>query len=91
MNSSAPNLVLKIKHVLIIGRVSFKKDQWCQIKSYCEKLGLEFLASPFSIEAVELLEEIGVNCYKIDQQSFMIHLFFIKLQKLENQFFYQLD
>lgn len=46
-------------------RVSFSKDQWMEIKSHCDEVGLEFISSPFSNTAVDLLEEIGVKRYKV--------------------------
>lgn len=46
-------------------RMEFTKEQWIGLKKHCEDVGLEFMSSPFSIEAVELLESIGVNRYKI--------------------------
>ena len=47
-------------------RTVFSKDQWQKLKDYAEKdCGVEFLASPFSNEAVDLLEAIGVQTYKI--------------------------
>ncbi|MEG1932130.1 MAG: pseudaminic acid synthase [Pygmaiobacter sp.] len=35
------------------------------IKAECEKLGLDFLSTPFDFTAVDFLEKMGVNCYKI--------------------------
>lgn len=46
-------------------RMSFSLSQWQEIKSHCDDLGLEFVSSPFSLAAVELLEKIGVRRYKI--------------------------
>jgi len=46
-------------------RMSFSKEQWIEIKKHCEEKGLEFMSSPFSQAAVDLLESIGVNQYKI--------------------------
>ncbi|GAA4316364.1 N-acetylneuraminate synthase [Pontixanthobacter gangjinensis] len=46
-------------------RMEFSLSQWIMIKDRCEKRGVEFLASPFSNAAVDLLEEIGVRRYKI--------------------------
>lgn len=46
-------------------RMQFTPDQWAGLKTHCEQVGLEFLASPFSIAAVELLENLGVARYKI--------------------------
>ncbi len=46
-------------------RMEFTLDQWKEIKKHCESVGLEFIASPFSIKAVEYLVELNVNQYKI--------------------------
>jgi N,N'-diacetyllegionaminate synthase len=46
-------------------RMEFTKDQWKGLKDHCDKVGLEFLSSPFSNAAVDLLEAIDVKRYKI--------------------------
>jgi sialic acid synthase SpsE len=46
-------------------RMEFSIDQWKEIKQHCDKVGLEFMSSPFSNKAVDYLEEIGVNQYKV--------------------------
>ena len=46
-------------------RMEFTKAQWKGVKARCEESGLEFMSSPFSNEAVNLLEEIGVKRYKV--------------------------
>jgi N-acetylneuraminate synthase len=46
-------------------RTAFTADQWLQIKSTCEEVGIQFLSSPFSEAAVDLLEKVGVASYKI--------------------------
>lgn len=46
-------------------RMSFSLEQWKGIKQHCDNLGIEFLCSPFSNLAVDWLEEIGVERYKI--------------------------
>lgn len=46
-------------------RMSFTLDQWKEIKAHCDAVGLEFMSSPFSNAAVDLLEEVGVKRYKI--------------------------
>ncbi len=45
-------------------RMGFSKEQWVGIKEHCEKVGLEFMSSPFSQAAVDLLEELEVKRYK---------------------------
>ncbi len=46
-------------------RMEFTFDQWKEIKQHCEEVGLEFLSSPFSLAAVDLLEKLDVKRYKI--------------------------
>lgn len=47
-------------------RTSFTAEQWTQLKDCAEnEARIDFLSSPFSLEAVDLLEQVGVNQYKI--------------------------
>ncbi|WP_310378288.1 N-acetylneuraminate synthase family protein [Flavobacterium sp.] len=46
-------------------RMSFTLSQWKDIKQHCDVFGLDFICSPFSNLAVDWLEEIGVEQYKI--------------------------
>jgi len=46
-------------------RMEFTADQWAGLKLHCEEKGLEFVSSPFSCAAVDLLEHLAVRKYKI--------------------------
>jgi len=46
-------------------RMEFTLEQWAGLKRHCDDIGLEFISSPFSNAAVDLLEKIGVQRYKI--------------------------
>lgn len=46
-------------------RMGFSLVQWKGIKKHCDEVGLDFVCSPFSNLAVDWLEEIGVEQYKI--------------------------
>lgn len=46
-------------------RMEFTKEQWIGIRDHCKKVGLDFISSPFSCAAVDLLESINVEKYKI--------------------------
>lgn len=46
-------------------RMSFTMEQWFGIKAHCDEVGLEFMSSPFSNAAVDLLENVGVKRYKV--------------------------
>ena len=47
-------------------RTSFTLDQWKELKRYSyDDLKIDFFSSPFSLEAVDMLEEVGMDTYKI--------------------------
>jgi N-acetylneuraminate synthase len=46
-------------------RMEFSQDQWNAIGKHCKDVGLEFISSPFSNKAVDVLEKANVDCYKI--------------------------
>lgn len=46
-------------------RMEFTKAQWHELKKHCDEVDIVFLSSPFSVEAVDLLEEVGVPAWKI--------------------------
>lgn len=62
-------------------RMEFTLDQWKEIKSHCDEKGLEFMSSPFSNAAVDLLEEVGVKRYKIGSGEVNNHLLLHKIAK----------
>jgi len=46
-------------------RTAFTLAQWKEIKTFCDETGIEFMASPFSEEAVELMRKVGMRVWKI--------------------------
>jgi N,N'-diacetyllegionaminate synthase len=46
-------------------RMEFTEDEWIGLKQHCDERGIEFMSSPFSIKAVEMLNKIGVKEWKI--------------------------
>jgi len=46
-------------------RMQFTAEEWKILKDRCAEKKVEFLASPFSNKAVDLLEELGVKRYKV--------------------------
>ena len=46
-------------------RTGFSEEKWRELKAHCEAQGVRFLSSPFSNEAVDLLERVGVDSYKV--------------------------
>lgn len=46
-------------------RMEFSEDAWRGLKKHADERNLWFLSSPFSVEAIELLERVGVAAWKV--------------------------
>ena len=46
-------------------RMEFAESQWMELKAHADQVGLLFLSSPFSVEAVELLKRVGIKAWKV--------------------------
>ena len=46
-------------------RMEFSKDQWLELIKHAREKNLIFLSSPFSLEAVKLLSDLGIEAWKI--------------------------
>lgn len=46
-------------------RMEFSSAQWAEIKEHCDKCDIEFMSSPFSCAAVELLDSLGMKKFKV--------------------------
>jgi N,N'-diacetyllegionaminate synthase len=46
-------------------RMEFAEDQWADLARHARERGLEFLSSPFSEKAVDLLHRVGVPAWKV--------------------------
>lgn len=48
----------------VIEETNFSLQQQSKLKKYCEKIGIEYLCTPFSIQAAKELNSIKVNAFK---------------------------
>jgi N,N'-diacetyllegionaminate synthase len=46
-------------------RMEFSREQWQGLHDHAVEKGLLFLSSPFSVEAIDLLEKIGMPAWKV--------------------------
>jgi len=46
-------------------RMEFTEPQWAELKRHTEERGLVFLSSPFSVDALDLLNRIGMGAWKV--------------------------
>ncbi len=60
-------------------RMEFTQEQWIAIGKHCKDVGLDFISSPFSNAAVDILEVAGVDRYKIGSGEVNNHLLLKKV------------
>lgn len=48
-----------------MGAYALSMEEHRELKTHCEDHGVTFVSTPFSVEAVELLEELGVDAFKV--------------------------
>ncbi len=46
-------------------RMEFTEAQWRELKQHADERNLLFLSSPFSLEAVDMLQRIGIPAWKV--------------------------
>ena len=66
-------------------RIEFNKNEWIGIKKHCENVGLEFIASTFSIAGINLLNSIGLKTFKIASGEVNNYLMIVKLFNLKKE------
>jgi N,N'-diacetyllegionaminate synthase len=64
-SAPAPGYFSDEPRIAYFRRTGFEPAQWQRLARHAEQLRVTFLSSPFSIEAVDLLEDVGVTAYKI--------------------------
>jgi N-acetylneuraminate synthase len=64
-NAPAPGYFSDEPRVAYFRRTGFTPDQWRKLAAHAASRKVTFLSSPFSLEAVDLLEDVGVQAYKV--------------------------
>lgn len=64
-DAQTPNYFNEEPRFEYFNRTSFTVTEWKQLKKIADESRVLFLSSPFSIEAVDLLEKINISTYKI--------------------------
>lgn len=64
-NAPSPSYFSAEPRSVYFKRTGFSKDQWRDLAAVAMAANVDFLSSPFSQEAVDLLEDVGVTAYKV--------------------------
>ena len=60
-------------------RMELSLEQWMEVKAHCDAAGVQFISSPFSCAAIDLLEKVGIQQYKVGSGEVTNHLLLQKI------------
>jgi len=63
----------------MLKKLELNQDSFKLLKNECDKIGIDFMSTPYSIRDIELLDEIGVNAFKIASGQLTEHYFLKKV------------
>lgn len=49
----------------MLKKLELSKEQFIELKNYCQKKNIMFLSTPFDLESIDFLASIGVNIWKV--------------------------
>jgi N,N'-diacetyllegionaminate synthase len=61
--------------------LELSRDDWRAIKDRCGEKGIEFLSTPFDLGSADLLEDLGVNAFKVSSGDLTYHQLLIHLAR----------
>ena len=51
-------------HYEMIQKLELSRENHVVLKDYCDKLGIDFLSTPYDVESVQFLDQLGVKYFK---------------------------
>ncbi|MCF6296435.1 MAG: N-acetylneuraminate synthase [Flavobacteriaceae bacterium] len=69
----------------MIKKLELDVDAHRELLDYCNKIGIEFLSSPFDLESIDLLNELGLELFKIPSGEIINLPYLEKIGKLNKK------
>lgn len=63
----------------MVKRIELSFDEFRKIKEYCDRVGIQFLSTPFDLKSVDFLNELGVPFFKIPSGEITNYPYLIKI------------
>ena len=75
------NLGMESSQLRMLERLMLSKEEFIELKKYCENIGIEFLSTPFDISSIEFLNEIGCKKWKIPSGEITNYPYLLEIAK----------
>ena len=63
----------------VVKRLELSFDEFRKIKEYCDRVGIQFLSTPFDLKSVDFLNELGVPFFKIPSGEITNYPYLVKI------------
>ncbi len=65
----------------MLRKLALSNQSFIDLKAYCDKIGIEFLSTPFDIESIDFLDSIGCRLWKIPSGEITNYPYLVKIAK----------
>ncbi len=62
-------------------RIHLKLTDYAPLKQYCEEIGIKFISTPFDLDSIDVLTEIGMDFWKIPSGEITNYPYLVKIAK----------
>jgi N,N'-diacetyllegionaminate synthase len=62
-------------------KIHLKFEDYIPIKKHCEEVGIKFLSTPFDLDSIDFLEELGCDLWKIPSGEITNYPYLVKIAK----------
>lgn len=64
-------------------KIHLKFEDYIPLKKYCEECGIKFLSTPFDLESIDFLDELGCDIWKIPSGEITNYPYMVKIAKTQ--------
>lgn len=65
----------------MLKKLELSYKEFSELKLFCEKVGIDFISTPFDLESVAFLNRINVNCFKIPSGEITNYPYLVSIAK----------
>lgn len=62
-------------------RIHLKLTDYAPLKKFCEEVGIKFISTPFDLDSIDVLREIGMDFWKIPSGEITNYPYLVKIAK----------
>lgn len=67
----------------MIKRLLLKFEDYSLLKTYCEKVGIRFLSTPFDLDSIAFLDNLGIDFWKVPSGEITNYPYLVRIGKTE--------